>query len=453
MNVEQVEGLVNLLEEYQLEDFGSYAPEDNLKGVTLTWFQCFLIEHAIISQGTLGSLGTGLGKTLTSIGYIVELNKRIGNGMKHFFLCLPESVDQVTEDFKKYSDLRVISTTGERASIEGVIWSSIDFYDVYVVSYEALYNIDFINWIVTYRDFLLSCTLDEAHVISQESQIHFICKLLANKFSYRLMLTATPLTVSPTQPLVLLNMLDESSVSNINKILEPHCIRDKVTFKVIKYSGLEDLSSMMYPRYVSWTRKELGLSGTYKVKLLCVDATDTQRNADKVSGYKILKGDPESEQTRVAVNAVKELVSEGKKGIVYAFHRSVCGMLEKVLSDAGVRVRVANGTNSKHERQEIKRQFIDGDIDVLVTNITESLNLSCDFIVAHENTNKFIQLLGRAERGLIGRDLDVLYVLTKDTVEIEQFIENVYLRCEYLESMLGKDADVIKDVMQRLNRC
>lgn len=446
--------LIGLLETFNNTSSYEYKHKyvDILRDLTLSWFQSFCIQHAIISKSTLVSLPTGTGKTMTAIAYIEAIRKDYSPDCKALFVCIPTSVKQIYNDFEKYSNMRVMSTTGKQSEIDVIRNTPISFCDSYVVSYKALYNTSFCNWFVENSDFFDICVLDEAHEVSQDSLIKSICKQLFRQVTYRLELTATPLTVDPTQPLELINLMDDGAIENPRKLLEQFAVREQDTFTLIGYEGLENLSSMLFPHYVSWTRKELGIDGEVKTRLYLVDPTEEQMNASRVDGYKIIKMLKDSNQSKVLQAVVRDKTNRGLKGLVFCVHREVCKVAQEVLIDAGVKTLIANGENTDTERDIVLSSFSNNLIDCMVTNLTTSLNLSCDYTVIYEQTNNILQLLGRPVRGFVPRDIEVDYIITDNTVEIDQFDENVYQRAEYSRDMLGKDISVVERLEGAIRR-
>lgn len=448
------DSLIGLLETFNGTSDSNHRHKyvDILNDITLSWFQSFCIQHSIISKSTLVSLPTGTGKTMTAIAYIEAIRKDYSPNCRALFVCIPTSVKQIYNDFKKYSNMRVMSTTGKQSEIDVIRNTPISFCDSYVVSYKALYNTSFCNWFVENSDFFDICVLDEAHEVSQDSLIKSICKQLFRQVTYRLELTATPLTVDPIQPLELINLMDEDAIENPRRLLEEFAVREEQTYTLLGYKGLDNLSSMLFPHYVSWTRKELGIDGEVKTRLYLVDPTEEQINATRVDGYKVIKMLKDSNQAKVLQAVVRDKTNRGLKGLVFCIHREVCKVAQEVLTEVGVKAVIANGENSDTERDIVLASFSNSLVDCMVTNLTTSLNLSCDYIVIYEQTNNILQLLGRPVRGFVPRDIEVDYIITDNTVEIDQFDENVYQRAEYSRDMLGKDINVVERLEGAIKR-
>lgn len=443
LSEQQINDLISLIDEVPKIDPVFERHTNILYDIQLSWFQCFAIEHALISKGTYLSLGTGLGKTATSIGFIQQVLK-MNPGYKGMFLCLPSSVDQILDDFYKHSDLRCISVTGESEQIKGLIRTPIQSYDCVVISYKALESLDLCNWIVSIKEFFKVGVLDEAHTISQDSLVNNTCDALCDIFEYKMFLSATPITVSPEQFITQMNMLDKEFIPDGVRILEPYVVRDPVTYEKVDYVNLHELANQFYGRYISWTREELGLKGNYKPRLYLVKPTAEQMECKRKDIWRVLKGTPDSPQVQVLQEIIKDKTRRGLRGLVYTWHLDLADLYKEKLDETGlIRSAIANGEPEfKRVRSHTLAQLRDGELDCIITNLTTSLNIPCDYIVFMENTNLAIQMIGRGERGFVPKDLELDYVLTENTEEINQFYDNVYKRCKWMGDMLSTDASV-----------
>ncbi len=448
----QQEKLFELLELF----FGNGEPpidylyKDRLNEIQLSWFQSFAIQHSLITKSTLISLATGLGKTMTAIALIDIVLRDISKGTKFMFFCIPTSVDQVRNDFSKYCDLKVLSCTGARDSIFNLVNTPITFVDGYVISMEALYSLEFCNWLATNKDFFSIIVIDEAHLVTLDSQIRDICVQLRNYCTYMCALTATPLTTDPKQALDLVNMLDRKVISNSRRFLEPYEVRDDITFELKGYEGLDDVSDDLFPHYVTFNRKDLNMDGKINSMIYFTQPNDEQRNCSRSESFELIKLPKDGDQARVLQALVNDKVRRGLRGIVYCRHLAVASMVQELLADINIPANKVNSENTEDEKRRFIPEFNRGVNSVLITSTTTSLNISCDFIIVYEQTVHLSQLLGRAQRGFMPKDIEVDFILMEDTVEIDQFYDNVYKPQVYLRDMLGKDIDVAERINKAL---
>lgn len=452
LTTEQLDGLFNIIKQTS-EDFPDYLKhEDILESITLTWFQCMCVEHALVSKGTLCSLATGLGKTATSAGYVYREQEE-NPGKLSLFFCLPESLEQTLADYSSYLNKNIVAISGAASDVYTLINTPLNKIDVVIVSYEATYNIQFANWLTRNLDNVCCAVFDEVHMISQDSLVNSFCTQLCRRLKSKLFLSATPITVSPEQVIVLMNMLDEIFIPTGKKLLKPYEIRDPETFEVIDYKELDSLATSMYPRYISWDRKELGLQGNYKPHLLLVQPTEEQMLCSYNDIETVIKGQRNSNQMEVIKAVVQDRKANDKVGLIYCDTRANSDMLCEELRKIGIKAFVANGkAENKKIRNAVLKLFRQRDIDVVITNLTTSLNLDCDYVAFWENTNKAVQMLGRCERGFKIKDLDIYFILTENTVEVTQFSKNVYRRCKWLGEALSKDVTTFTKIQAALEK-
>lgn len=420
----------------------------------LTWFQAFAVEHVMISKGDLFSLGTGLGKTVTACG-VAERLLRENPNCKIIFACIPTSIDQIRTDFETYLDRTVCCVTGEEESIRDLEFL-IQRSEIVIASYKAFYSTIFCNTILDYlygNNRIVGLIADEVHEISQESIINSVIKALAKKIEYKFFLTATPITVSPGQLIEIMNMIDSSIFPEGQDYLKPFRVLDPDTYEVKDYRGLEMLGDKLYPHYVAWTRDELGLSGNYIPELVLIKPTEEQLTCNLKDIPTIIKGQEDSPQMKALLAICQYLIKTHKRGLIYSNRRANSRIILENLQKLGINARVANGEPEyKKEKDASIKAFNAKQVDILITNMTTSLNLDSDFVVYWENTNRATQMLGRCERGFLPKDLYIYYILTEDTVELTQFEENVYKRSKWMKETLGTNNDVFEKFHEALKQ-
>ena len=59
-------------------------------------------------------------------------------------------------------------------------------------------------------------------------------------------------------------------------------------------------------------------------------------------------------------------------------------------------------------------------------------------------------MIGRAVRGLKPKELDVYFIITKDTNEENYFINNIFAKCQLIRDILGKENSAVDNVAQHL---
>ena len=111
-----------------------------------------------------------------------------------------------------------------------------------------------------------------------------------------------------------------------------------------------------------------------------------------------------------------------------------------------------DGTHTATQKAKgaVHQQFLNKELDVLITNVTTGKDLPCDYIIFYELTFDYKQMLGRGERGLEGVALDVRFILTDTLAEMQFFYLNVYQRGLLLEKLCDKDLPELHGAMKQL---
>ena len=92
----------------------------------------------------------------------------------------------------------------------------------------------------------------------------------------------------------------------------------------------------------------------------------------------------------------------------------------------------------------------DTSIDVVLLSVTTAVDLDCEYVVFYEFTVDVKQLMGRAHRGVENKVVQVYFLLTKGTGEVQYFIDNIYNKCELFARILGKEDRAILEVGEKI---
>ena len=152
------------------------------------------------------------------------------------------------------------------------------------------------------------------------------------------------------------------------------------------------------------------------------------------------KGPGADNQVEALVRIVQERKRQGKSVIIYVNLHAVREWVEEHFSSAGISFVSLTGRVTKQAaREEILNTFRSGGVDVLITSVSESLNIDSDVVIFYEFTTKMKQVMGRAHRGLEGKQLELVFIVTRDSMETEYFHKYVYKRSLVLQRILQKD--------------
>ena len=163
-----------------------------------------------------------------------------------------------------------------------------------------------------------------------------------------------------------------------------------------------------------------------------------QENASYLELFDICKGEGAVEQATSLAQLIK--FNENKRGLVYIKRHSIREYVLPFLKEAGITYRCINGKTPHKERKHILEEFNENkNVDVIITSVTEALDLDCDYVIFYEFTVEIKQMIGRAQRGFTDKNLFVFYMITDKTKEVDYFYNNIFKRCEVAAHVLNKD--------------
>ena len=253
------------------------------------------------------------------------------------------------------------------------------------------------------------------------------------KFAYGM--SATPMTSNLDQYSRILNMLEPETFPKYSS-----------TTKDLR-SGLLNIESKYPGLYIRRTRRDLGIPNNYRNHIHLVDAMPHQIGADGRDLFETCKGEGADNQVN---ELIKILKSARGKGIVYIRHHSVREFVSKRLNLAGIHHECIHGKTSRDERRRIMNSYNNNEINLVITSITSSIDLDGDYLVLYEYTCELRQILGRLERGLIPKMVDIHYIFTDNTGEVRYFIDKIYQRSLILQTVLRRDYSMILQIYRRL---
>lgn len=381
-------------------------------------FQNAGLQSVLLNKKMLLGFDTGTGKTFTYSLIVRALLNRHPE-KKHLFIIIHDSIDQALKDVSSL----VAAPVAVYSSVDGQLkklsreW---DATSVVIITYEVFQRDDIVLFLYRHLKDVESLVVDEAHHASNwdVSNGAFMLRALAHYVPFVVELSATPVTRDSMQFYRLMNLMDRNLSAR----------RDET------YMGLYD------DRYMSVNRGDYDIKGKYTVTPEIVSPLPNQVGNIKGVIFKVLKGTGAYPQAEATVRLVKNRLRQGKRIIIYVHYHDSRQWLEKNLSEAGVSTVSLHGKiTNRDERQEILRRFGDREVNVLLTSVSESLNIDADVVIFYEFTTKLKQVLGRAHRGLSAKELELVFVLTKNTVEIDYFLKYVYARSLTIQKLLGKD--------------
>ena len=415
--VQSYEAFASILNGYHLEDFQT---ADLLK--------------ALYHKRYILAYDTGLGKTLLASAFMKLLRNENPN-RKFIMIVLKSQLAQTPKKIRDATGFRITCITAEDSVIDSQLLNKdITSSDIIIMTHDCLNNIKVRVALFNNKDLFSGLIIDEAHELSniQGASSAFSLFTMCKQFEFVLALTATPITTKITQ------------LANLMYIVNRHAIPDlKTAEEILDRDGVNAFRDVVVTR----TRKDLGIFSNYVPHVHMVKALPEQSGACGVNMFEITKGRGAYPQ----VNKLIDIIQNAKpdKGLVYINRHATREFVVEELNKTDIRFDCINGKTSLLERKRIAEAFNNNQLDIIITSVTSALDLDCEYIIFYEFTVNVKQMLGRGERGLNPKTLDIHYIFTTHTEEPAYFIRNIYERSLLVKRVMGQDVNhVIKAVQQ-----
>lgn len=426
-----VHRLYHLGGDFIMTEFKSLNTVENIiEGLDLPDFQNIGVQKALLNNKMLLAFDTGTGKTYTYSVFVRALLNNNPEG-KHIFVIIHDSINQAPSDIANLISAPVFAFSGKYEDYKKFKrrWNEAS---VIILTYECFQNMELLSFLYDRLTEVESFVIDEAHHVSgwDVSDTAFIIRSFTHYIPYVIALTATPITSRKEQYYQIMNILDRN--------LSPR--RDE-TF-LDKYSE----------RYMAVNRSDYLIKGNYKTILELVEPSVHQIGEIKGIISRVIKGTGAVNQVNKLLCVVKEKLNQNKKVIIYVNYHDTREWIEKHFDLENIKYVSLHGRITKQdERKNILNRFNDGDTNVLITSVSESLNITSDVVIFYEFTTKIKQVMGRAHRGLGAKELELIFIITKDTMEIDYFMKYIYKRSLIIQNLLGKDYQEFIDIGNKLN--
>lgn len=418
----------------------------------LDYFQTVAVAYAVITKSCLLNIDTGLGKTLLAAG-IMNVVSTLMPDLKWVYLCQCSNLKTTADKLKKhlYEKNLVFCDSTEERVLNTFFTLKATNANVIVLSYEAITLPAVESFIFKHRNVFRGLFLDESQMLSNlESHTSRLVSAIMNSCEYRIMLSATPLRIAVQQVVNQIYMLDRKMFEGVTMSSFMNQFMLWNDHEIVGYRNLDDLQTMLLPRMLSISRADISARGTYTPYMkIC----DSQLHKDaSIADVMSYKTQPFSRTMRTLVQIINSYRQQGKRGLVYANRNILKSALKSALSESGFIVDILDGSNTSTQKAKeiVHRRFLDGELDVLITNITMGKDLPCDYIVFYELTFDYKQMIGRGERGLSGTDLDIVFIITDSLYEMRYFYVNVYQRGILLETLCAKDLPELHSAVEQL---
>ena len=298
-------------------------------------------------------------------------------------------------------------------------------------------NVSILAELYDQRDKFFGIIIDEAHEVSniQGSKAAFSLMSLVNYFDWALALTATPMKINVSELVNLMYIMNREAIPDI-----------KVCEGMLMTNGVQDFKDLIVVR----TRKDLGIMSEYVPKVHLVKPTESQIGASGRELFMLTKGEGATPQMDELISIIQGY--KPRRGLIFIHHHEVRRFVTSQLDKTNIDYACLNGKSTKQEVYDVCEEFNKGQHDIIITSLTDALDLDCDYIVFWEFTVAFKQLIGRAERGLNPKMLFIHYIFTLDTDEPEYFYRNVYTRSLLTRTILGQNVNYIIEAMRKVDK-
>lgn len=415
-------------------DLKSYdAIEHILPTFILEDFQCADLVRSLFFRRFIFSYDTGLGKTLMACAWMKMLKRQDPN-RKFLFFVTKAQLSQTPSKVAEATGFKITCSTGESEELEKNIFrKDLDKYDVVMLTHSALNNAGLMLELYKNREKFFGVIVDEAHELSnmQGAKSAFSFLTMMHYFKWGLALTATPMKISPSELVNLMYIMNRDAIYDI-----------KTCEGMLLEGGIDKFRDLIVVR----TRKELGIYSNYVPHVHMLEPTHAQFQASGQNMFTITKGEGAYPET----NKVIEIINSHKpsRGLMYINQHAIRDFVTSELDKTDIRYACINGKTKTADRTRICDEFNSGKLDLIITSVTSALDLDCDYLIFYEFTVDLKQMIGRAERGLNPKTLDIHYIFVAHTEEPTYFYKNIYLRSLMVKTVLGQDVEHVIKAMK-----
>ena len=382
---------------------------------------------------------TGLGKTFLASAIMKMLHNK-EHKSKFIMFVTKNQLLQTPYKIKRLTNFDVICTDGTKDSIQNFIGKAMD-YDVTLATYSCLASQAFLDFFFEHRNDYNCIIVDEEHKLNNIVKADVRAKFyeIIKKFEYAYALTATPITTDIEQLARLASIFDSETYHDYHGL--------QMAFKYNSYRISDDPCF-----FVSRNADAFGRVTAPHGIIVWTDPMPFQIDAEYSELSDLCKGEGATEQAEALAQLIQFNKSNGnERGLVYINRHKVREWVLPFLDEAGITYRCINGKTPNDERQKTLKEFNEEKtVDVVITSVTEALDLDCDYVIFYEFTANIKQMIGRAQRGFTDKDLFVFYIITDKTKEVDYFYNNVYKRCEIASYVLRKDYSEVLDLEDEL---
>ena len=214
---------------------------------------------------------------------------------------------------------------------------------------------------------------DEAHYLKNpSSKRHFYAKEVSKRCTYIYLLTGTPMSSGPKDLAALLDVMWQlDTFGGYKTFYRKYCDPSWNGFGY-DYSGAsnqEELHEKLKPYLLRRTKQSVGLKLPPKtVKNICVGSMEQEYAStfEEMEDYSRMVN---KEKFPLAVNFIDNLLTNGKRPVIFVHHKS---LLKKFVNKYKDKCVAIYGGQSKDERQKSVDRFQAGEIPIIICSLMAS---------------------------------------------------------------------------------
>lgn len=418
------------LEDDLLELKSYQAFSSILEGDTLLPLQAVDTLKLLFRQHGILMYDTGMGKTFIACALCKALMNQ--DPSVHVIMFVKnKQLAQTPKKMEKLLGYPVLGCTGQEKDLQEKLASGkFKSYPVVLIAHSCLHNNLFVEIMAQNRGWFQAVIIDEAHSLCNynEGQSGAVLASLCKNVFYSWALTATPMTSSLLQCAKLATILDPLNYPNTQKLV--------TRLRNGKFNIRMDPCF-----WISRSRKDFGVIEMIRGHAIPVKPMPHQFKAAPADLLRLCKGKGAENQ---AIALADFIVKQRSKGLVYINEHATRNWVIPYLEARNIRYACVNGNTKPQDTEEILYNFNElGLYDVLITSVTEALDLECDWVMFYEFTVNVQQMIGRAYRGFANKCLDVYFMVTLEVGEIEWFKEHILTRANTINAKLDKRYDAV----------
>lgn len=426
--------------EHQLKTMNSFqAIQYVLNDIELHDIQCIDIMKMVYMKRCMVVYDTGLGKTLLTAAFIKLLCNEDPT-RKFIMFVKKDQLIQTPAKLQKACGKTVLASSAEAKSLHELIdIDRIDTATVLMLTHTCLQNERIMDELFQFRDKFYGLIIDEAHELNNYNRTFSggMLEAICGSFQCCIALTATPITTNALQLAKLAHIVDPKRYPDYNRL------------KRNLVNGNFDIAADPL-FFISREGSDFGSVRDYSGFIEWVDPMPGQtRECGGAELMKLCKGEGSYNQANSLIHLIEQ--HKNKRGLVYINQHAIREWVLPFLDAANIKYDCINGHTNGTERETIMNKFnVDKSLDVVVTSVTTAVDLDCDYVIFYEFTPLLKQMIGRAHRGLGDKHLDIIFMLTKDSCEIDYFVNHVVEKSMLARDILHKNYSEIEDAYERL---